>query len=87
MFTSFFFPLAFPSVFLVCVVLFFARVLIAVDIAWPNRLAVFAMYFCLVVCGPRARLSVRHQHGRWLCWMWMGGNISSMRRTHIQVGA
>ena len=25
---------------------------------------------------------MRHQHGHWLCCMWMGGNVTLMRRTH-----
>ena len=38
---------------------------------------------CLVVCDHRSRLSMRHQHRRWLCWIQMAGNISlSVRRPH-----
>ena len=47
----------------------FARVLIAVGIAWPKHLAcsICNVCVCPVVCGHRARLSVRRQRGHWLC--------------------
>ena len=55
---------------LACIFLCFAGVLIAVDIAWRNHLAVFAICISVfVVCEHRARLSMRYQHGHWLDWM------------------
>ena len=32
----------------------------------------------LAVCDQRACLSTRHRHGDWLCWIQIGGSISSM---------
>ena len=55
-----------------CMLWFLAGVLIAVGIAWPNRLAVFAICISVsqFVTSERARLSRRiQQHGHWLCWM------------------
>ena len=51
----------------------------------PCRIILANVYLCLVVCeysSGRARLSMRHRHGHWLCWVQMGGNSSLMRRTH-----
>ena len=36
------------------------------------------VYLRIVVCNHRPRLSMRHQHGKSLCCMYMGGNIINL---------
>ena len=39
--------------------------------------AAMGIYLCLVVCNHRARLSMGHQHGHWLCWVDISENTST----------
>ena len=50
----------------------FARVLIAVYFIAKPPCRICNAYLCRVVCdhsSSRVRLSRRHRHGHWLCWM------------------
>ena len=49
---------------------FFARVLIPVGIAWPAQSpCCIAMCLSVSYFVTTELVSVRHQHGHWLCWM------------------
>ena len=54
-----------------CFFVFFvlARVLITVGVGWPNHLAVFAVCISVSECVTIELVSVRHQHGHWLCYI------------------